>query len=138
MADISATSWIPVKAMREDIRSFKETLSSSVADAIDKKVKTDGSIYVAVLDEKLNSLKELMMARFDNMMQEEPQRVRVLVMVDAINAAAAPMIPKPNEWHHNNRFYRVPLTFCLPQCMTRLNGWRIWLTGLVAVHNNYL
>jgi hypothetical protein len=77
-----------------------------------------------------------MMARFDNMMQEEPQRVRVPVMVDAINAAAAPIIPKPNEWHHNNRFYRVPPTFCLPQGMTRLNGWWIWLTGLVAVHNN--
>ena len=122
--------------MREEIRSFKQTLSTSVADAIDTKVKADDNINAAILDEKLNSLKELMMARFDNMMQEEPQRVRVPVMVDAINVAAAPVIPKPNEWHHNNRFYRVPPTFCLPQGMTRLNGWRIWLTGLVAVHNN--
>jgi hypothetical protein len=46
-------------------------------------------------------------------------------MVDAINATASPMIPKANEheWRYKNRFYWVPLTFSLPQGMTRFNGW---------------
>ena len=53
--------------IKVDISDFRQHLSDMVSDAIDKKVRADGGINSAILDEWLKNMEALLLQRMDEL-----------------------------------------------------------------------
>ena len=53
--------------IKGDISDFRQHLSDSVSDAIDKKVRADGGINSSILDEQLKNMEALLLQRMDDL-----------------------------------------------------------------------
>ena len=56
--------------------------------------------------------------------------------VNQIDASSAPVVASANQFLYRGKYWCVPESFQFPHEMNRLNGWRMWLCGIVVVSNN--
>jgi hypothetical protein len=58
------------------------------------------------------------------------------VVVNTIDASSVPVVARANEFFYCGKYWCVPESFQFPCEIYRLNGWRMWLCGIVAMSSN--
>jgi hypothetical protein len=115
-----------------------ENLCMAVSDAIDKKVEADGNVNAATLQSSLVGLEEHMIER----MKEElgsggaARANNNVAAVDGIDLSGMHWrVGLYDSFMYRGKFWCVLESFEFPVEVTRLVGWRMWLTGKTVVHN---
>ena len=115
------------------VQDFKNHLDTSVASAIDKKVAGEGGINMGVLQKALDKLKEDIMEKMKTGAGENDIFFENNGTADLLPALlpADFAIEPAGKYMYKFRFWDVPESFCFPQEVTRIQGWRMWLKGYI-------
>jgi hypothetical protein len=118
--------------IKEDISDFRQDLSDSVSDAIDKKVRADGGINSAILDERLKNMEALLLRRMDDLDNSSTRPTAAAPFAgDGIDMSG---LQRRNLFTYDGKFWCVPKDFAFPIECTRLHGWRMWLMGKMVMY----
>jgi len=129
---------ITVECRCNDIKAavvdFKSELRDAISQAIDDKVEDSGGINASILDSRILALEQRLGVRLDQLGCASLLESRVAVT--HIDASSAPVLASANQFLYRGKYWCVPESFQFPREMNRLNGWRMWLCGMVVVSNN--
>jgi hypothetical protein len=118
--------------IKEDISDFRQDLSDLVSDAIDKKVRADGGINSAILDERLKNMEALLLRRMDDLDNSSTRPTAAAPFAgDGIDMSG---LQRRNLFTYDGKFWCVPKDFAFPIECTRLHGWRMWLMGKMVMY----
>ena len=120
--------------IKGDISDFRQHLSDSVSDAIDKKVRADGGINSAILDERLKNMEALLLRRMDDLDCSSTRHVAALPGTDGDVLDMSGLLRR-SLFTYDGKFWCVPKDFAFPIECTRLHGWRMWLMGKMVMYD---
>jgi hypothetical protein len=121
------------------IDGFSDNLCAAVSDAIDKKVEADGNVNAAILQSSLAGLEQRMIEKMKEELGSGGAARAVnnnVAAVDGIDLSGMHRrVGLYDSFMYRGKFWCVPESFEFPIEVTRLVGWRMWLTGKTVVHN---
>ena len=117
--------------VQETLDRRNDILQNSIFEAIDDKVKADGGVNSAILEQSLNSLKNELFSRIDALRNNSNTPTYSLLPLPEV--ANDVRTVGPFSFQYKGSSWCVPESFAFPQNMTRLVVWRKWLRGLLRV-----
>ncbi|KAL9181723.1 hypothetical protein ACHAXT_012066 [Thalassiosira profunda] len=133
--------------IRDGQEKFREELAEAVSEAVDKKVESEGGLNMALLTNKLDSMKKAITddiaARIDSAtaaggLNTNGDANTVATDNDLPTVNDTANVPAPYQFYYpdekgQQRYWCVPQSFHFPKAATRSVGWRKWLVGSVHV-----
>ena len=104
-----------------------------MSDAVDAKVRAEGGVNSAILKDSLLKLKEELFGKIDTISYTQNNDLSRLE--DLGTTSVEPHVQTANclSFLYNGKSWCVPKSFEFPTGVTRLNGWRRWIRGVVHV-----
>lgn len=117
-------------------RELSNTIKDTINSAIDEKVKADGGINAAILEQTVHAMETRIMTRLDQLNPAGGElATRPRVEIDEVDAPVAPVKAVENQFTYAGRCWSLPQNFKFPKEVNRMDGWRMWLCGKVVVYD---
>ncbi|KAL7553258.1 hypothetical protein ACHAWF_016513 [Thalassiosira exigua] len=112
--------------IKSSVAELKNGIKDAVTEAINEKVTLEGGVNQSLLQSSLEDLKEEILRKIDCLGSGRSSEYEDLPpAVDGVRT------PRPHEFTYNGSYWCIPESFSFPIGVTRLTGWRMWLTGSV-------
>ena len=117
--------------LKADLSHIEEKIHDSVFDAIDEKVKADGSVNSSIMEE---ALKKLKLEIIDGIEKKLTPNFSVTNLTPAMKSHYSNVVIDQNAFLYDGGLWCVPKGFAFPDNVRRRDGWRMWLCGTLFMN----
>ena len=117
---------------KELVLGFKADLKDAISEAVDAKVESEGGVNHSILQSSLEKMKEDILAKMDSISFKQSEDTAALGS-DLPNVNGTVQVPGPFQFSYKGKSWCIPQSFQFSTGITRLHGWRKWLTGSVHI-----
>ena len=117
--------------LKADLSQIEEKIHDSVFDAIDEKVKADGSVNSSIMEE---ALKKLKLEIIDGIEKKLTPNLSVTNPSPVLKSHYSNVVIDQNAFLYDGGLWCVPKGFAFTDNVRRRDGWRMWLCGTLFVN----
>ena len=120
---------------KDIVLGFRTDLNQAISDAVDAKVEMEGGVNHSILQSSLERMKEDLFAKMESISFKQSEDTAALGSdLPIVNGTV--QVAGPFQFSYKGRCWCIPESFQFTTGISRLHGWKKWLTGSVHIEGS--